>query len=122
MSKSSDKADRKYAIIEVPVTAVGSRFIVLPSKEGTHDIMLLEDAIKFNLPDIFSFMGYDEFQAHIFKFTRDAELDIDNSDTTTIIQKLEKGLKNRKRANPFAWLTMRTSIRVFSNTCWPGWG
>jgi len=100
MSKSSDKADRKYAIIEVPVTAVGSRFIVLPSKEGTHDIMLLEDAIKFNLPDIFSFMGYDEFQAHIFKFTRDAELDIDNSDTTTIIQKLEKGLKNRKKGKP----------------------
>lgn len=100
MSKSSDKADRKYAIIEVPVTAVGSRFIVLPSKEGTHDIMLLEDAIKFNLPDIFSFMGYDEFQAHIFKFTRDAELDIDNSDTTTIIQKLEKGLKNRRKGKP----------------------
>lgn len=100
MAKSSDKANRKYAIIEVPVTAVGSRFIVLPSKEGTHDIMLLEDAIKFNLPDIFSFMGYDEFQAHIFKFTRDAELDIDNSDTTTIIQKLEKGLKNRKKGKP----------------------
>ncbi|MCH5598177.1 polyphosphate kinase 1 [Niabella ginsengisoli] len=100
MSKSTNRADRKYAIIEVPVTAVGSRFIVLPSKEDTHDIMLLEDAIKFNLPDIFNFMGYDEFQAHIFKFTRDAELDIDNSDTTTIIQKLEKGLKNRKKGKP----------------------
>ncbi|MFT4092458.1 MAG: polyphosphate kinase 1 [Niabella sp.] len=100
MSKSTEKADRKYAIIEVPVTAVGSRFIVLPSKEGTHDIMLLEDAIKFNLPDIFGFLGYDEFQAHIFKFTRDAELDIDNSDTATIMQKLEKGLKNRKRGKP----------------------
>lgn len=100
MSKSTDKADRKYAIIEVPVTAVGSRFIVLPSRPGTHDIMLLEDAIKFNLPDIFRFMGYDEFQANIFKFTRDAELDIDNSDTATIVQKLEKGLKNRKKGKP----------------------
>ena len=99
MSKSADRSDRKYAIIEVPVTALG-RFIVLPSKEGTHDIMLLEDAIKFNLPDIFNFMGYDEFQANVFKFTRDAELDIDNSDTTTIIQKLEKGLKNRKKGKP----------------------
>lgn len=100
MYKSFKKSDRKYAIIEVPVTAMGGRFIVLPSKKDTHDIMLLEDAIKFNLPHIFSFMGYDEYQAHIFKFTRDAELDIDNSDSATIIQKLEKGLKNRKKGKP----------------------
>ncbi len=100
MSKNADKTSRKYAIIEVPVHAVGSRFIVLPSKEGRFDIMLLEEAIKFNLPDVFRFMGYDEFQAHVFKFTRDAELDIDNSDTTTLAQKLEKGLKNRKKGKP----------------------
>ncbi len=100
MKKSTDKAARKYAIIEVPVASVGTRFIVLPSKENRHDIMLLEDAIKFNLPDIFRFMGYDEFQANVFKFTRDADLDIDNSDTTTLVQKLEKGLKNRKKGKP----------------------
>lgn len=99
MSKSDEPADSKYAVIEVPVTAVG-RFILLPSKPGQHDIMLLEDAIKFNLPDIFSFLGYNRFKAHIFKFTRDAELDIDNADTTSFITKLEKGLKNRKKGKP----------------------
>ena len=99
MSKSDDPSDFKFAVIEVPVTAVG-RFILLPSKPGTHDIMLLEDAVRFNLPGIFNFLGYDQFKAHIFKFTRDAELDIDNADTTPFVQKLEKGLKNRKKGKP----------------------
>ncbi len=99
MSKKNDPSDRKYAVIEIPVSAVG-RFILLPSKPGQHDIMLLEDAIKFNLPDIFSFLGYDSFSGHIFKFTRDAELDIDNADTSSIVQKLEKGLKNRRKGKP----------------------
>ncbi|MCF3108429.1 polyphosphate kinase 1 [Niabella sp. CC-SYL272] len=99
MRKSFNRQDRKYAIIEVPVTAVG-RFIELPSRASQHDIMLLEDAIISNLPDIFRFLGYDEFRAHIFKFTRDAELDIDTADNTSIIQKLETGLKNRKKGTP----------------------
>lgn len=99
MSKSTAPEDSRYAVIEVPVTAVG-RFILLPSQQGQQDIMLLEDAIKYNLPDIFSFMGYDRFKAHIFKFTRDAELDIDNADTSPFIKKLEKGIKNRKKGKP----------------------
>lgn len=99
MSKASNPEDTKYAVIEVPVTAVG-RFILLPSKRGQHDIMLLEDAIRFNLSGIFGFLGYDQFKAHIFKFTRDAELDIDNADTTPFIKKLEKGLKDRKKGKP----------------------
>ncbi|GAB3027226.1 polyphosphate kinase 1 [Niabella terrae] len=100
LSRKADPADRRYAIIEMPVQAVGSRFIVLPSPAGSHDIMLLEDAIKFNLPEVFGFLGYDQYQAYIFKFTRDAELDIDNADTTSLIQQLEKGLRNRKKGKP----------------------
>lgn len=99
MAKSDNKEDRKYALIEVPATAVG-RFIILPSVPDQHDIMLLEDAIRFSLPDIFKFLGYDEFQANIFKFTRDAELDIESADNSTIIEKLEKGLINRKKGKP----------------------
>lgn len=100
LSKTENHTQKKYAIIEVPVVAMGSRFIVLPSAPGHHDILLLEDAIKVNLPGLFSFLGYDQFQANVFKFTRDADLDIDNADTANIIQKLEKGLKNRKKGKP----------------------
>ena len=60
--------------------------------------MLLEDVIRFNLPRIFSHLGYTRFEAHMFKVTKDAEIDIDNDISTTFIQKIEKGLKNRRKA------------------------
>jgi polyphosphate kinase len=90
---------RKYALIEVPSRVLG-RFSILPSPKDEHHILLLEDIIRFNLPDIFSYFGYNQYQSHIFKVTRDAEMDIDEDVSTTIIQKLQKGLKNRRKGKP----------------------
>lgn len=99
MWKKESALKKKYALIEIPSRVLG-RFLILPSKPDEHHIMLLEDIIRFNLPDIFSYFGYDQYQSHIFKVTRDAEIDIDNDLSTTIIQKLEKGLKNRRKGKP----------------------
>ncbi|MEO6071409.1 MAG: polyphosphate kinase 1 [Chitinophagaceae bacterium] len=99
MSQKESVLKRKYAVIEVP-TRVVDRFLILPSPEGEHHIMLLEDVIRHNLPDIFRFFGYDEYVSHIFKVTRDAEIDIDSDISTTLIQKIEKGLKNRRKGKP----------------------
>lgn len=100
MWKKESALKRKYALIEVPSRTLG-RFIILPSpKPEESHIILLEDIIRFNLPDIFSYFGYDQYQSHIFKVTRDAEMDIDEDVSTTIIQKLEKGLKNRRKGKP----------------------
>lgn len=94
---------RKYAVIEVPSRIVG-RFILLPSPDGEHHIILLEDVIRYNLPQIFSFFGYDQYQAHVFKVTKDAEIDIDNDVATNLIQKIEKGLKNRRKGKPVRFI------------------
>ncbi|MFI5132804.1 MAG: polyphosphate kinase 1 [Chitinophagales bacterium] len=99
MWKKESALKRKYALIEVPDRDL-NRFLLLPSKPGENHIMLLEDVIRFNLPDIFSYFGYDQYQAHIFKVTRDAEIDIDNDISTSLIQKIEKGIKNRKKGKP----------------------
>lgn len=99
MRKKNDAYQQKYALIEVPAKAVG-RFILLPSKEGEKHIILLEDLIRYNLPDIFSYFGYDYFEAHIFKVTKDAEIDLDNDLSTTFVEKMEKGLKNRRKGKP----------------------
>jgi polyphosphate kinase len=99
MWKTESPLKRKYAIIEVPDREL-SRFVKLPSPAGTHHIMLLEDVIRFNLPDIFSYFGYDQYQSYIFKVTRDAEFDIDNDISTSLIQKIEKGIKSRKKGKP----------------------
>ncbi|MCG2616634.1 polyphosphate kinase 1 [Terrimonas sp. NA20] len=99
MWKKDSALKKKYALIEVPSRALG-RFVLLPSKPGEHRIILLEDVIRCNLPEIFSYFGYDQYHSHIFKVTRDAELDIDSDISTNIIQKIEKGLKNRRKGKP----------------------
>jgi polyphosphate kinase len=99
MRKEETAYEQKYALIEVPSKAVG-RFVQLPSKEGEHSIILLEDVIKFNLPTIFSYFGFDHFTAHIFKITKDAEIDIDTDLSTSFIQKIIRALKNRRKGRP----------------------
>lgn len=88
-----------YAIIEVPSKVLG-RFVVLPSEHSERNVMLLEDVIICNLPHIFSYFGYDDFEAHCFKVTKDAEFDLDNDIRTTLAEKIEKAVKNRRKGKP----------------------
>ncbi len=99
MRKKNSAYQQKYALIEVPAKAVG-RFIQLPSKAGEKNIILLEDVIRYNLPHIFSYFEYDNFDAYVFKVTKDAEIDIDNDVSTTFVEKIEKGVKNRRKGKP----------------------
>jgi polyphosphate kinase len=94
-SKKSKKL-RSYALIEIP-TKVLPRFVILPSEKGFSDIILLEDIIRFNLPNLFAPFGFDDCAGYIIKVTRDAELEADNDVHTSLIEKLEKQIKNRKK-------------------------
>ena len=96
LSKADKSIPKKFALVSVPARRL-PRFIILPSKQNEKHIILLEDIIRFCLPNIFSFFGYDTFTSAIIKLTRDAEIDIDNDVSTSLIQKIEKGLKNRKK-------------------------
>lgn len=99
LSKADKSIPQKFALVSVPARRL-SRFIILPSKASEKHIILLEDIIRFCLPHIFSFFGYDTFSSYLIKVTRDAEIDIDNDVSTSLIQKIEKGLKNRKKGKP----------------------
>jgi len=99
LAKKDRSIPQKFALISVPSRSL-SRFIILPSRPNESNIILLDDVIRYCLPNIFSFFGYDSFSAHAIKVTRDAEIDIDNDISTSFIQKIEKGLKNRKKGKP----------------------
>jgi polyphosphate kinase len=99
LSRKDSTMKRKYAIIEIPSKANG-RFIQLPSPPGQHHIILLEDVIRFNLKGIFSYFGYDRYASWVFKVTKDAEIDMDSDISTTLIQKIEKGVRNRRTGKP----------------------
>jgi polyphosphate kinase len=99
MRNKNNAYSEKFSLIEVPSRSVG-RFIILPSKTGTTNIILLEDLIRFNLPIIFAHFKFNQFDAHIFKITKDAEIDIDQEVGLNFIEKISKGIKNRRKGKP----------------------
>lgn len=89
----------KYAVIEVPTKTV-TRFVVLPAKANKKYIILLDDVIRFCVDEIFTPFGLKATESYNIKLTRDAELDIDNDLSQNILEKISKGLKQRKRGLP----------------------
>jgi len=102
LSITDNSIPQRYALVSVPSRL--HRFIILPTQTENHNVILLEDIIRFCLPNIFSYFGYDTFSSSIIKVTRDAEIDIDNDVSTSLIQKIEKGLKNRKKGKPVRFI------------------
>ena len=99
MQKKNSAYKQQYALIEIPSKTLG-RFVKLPTDKKETHIILLEDIVRVNLPYIFSYFGYDHFEAHIFKVTKDAELDLDNDISTSLVEKMQKGLKKRRKGKP----------------------
>ena len=97
--KKEGRKTAEYAIIELPVALAG-RFIRLPDKDGKNYLMYLDDVIRYCLPLIFDGTDYGHFEAYSFKFTKDAEMEIDNDLRNGILQKISKGVKSRKRGEP----------------------
>lgn len=102
LSVKDGSIPQKFALVSVPSRL--PRFIILPSSAEGNYIILLEDIIRFCLPNIFAYFNYDTFSSNIIKVTRDAEIDIDNDVSTSFIQKIEKGLKNRKKGKPVRFI------------------
>lgn len=93
---ASGKTVYEYSFFELPVQNCG-RFIRLPDKDGKSYIMYLDDVVRCSLPKIFAGSGCTGFESYAFKFTRDAEMEIDDDQRSGILQKISKGLKNRKK-------------------------
>ena len=99
VTRHEPKTVSDYAFLELPVAQCG-RFVRLPDHEGKSYLMYLDDAVRHCLPFIFEGLGYTGYEAYTFKFTRDAEMGIDNDLRTGMLQKISKGVKSRKRGEP----------------------
>ena len=99
LSRKNKPEKFAYALIRVPSFSL-SRFLVLPEKNGKKYVMLLDDIIRYSLPDIFPLFNFDYFEAYTIKVTRDAELDIDDDISKSFIEKMEDSLKRRKVGTP----------------------
>ncbi|AEA43470.1 polyphosphate kinase 1 [Fluviicola taffensis] len=91
------KRKARYALIEIPNLV--SRFYILES-EKEKGVILIDDIIRLNLADIFPIFSFDTIEAFTFKFTRDAELNLDDDVSMSFIEKMEKSIKQRKKGEP----------------------
>ena len=93
---ATGKPVRDFALIELP-TREFDRFIVLPSDGDTTCIIFLDDVVRFCLPFIFAGLGYESFEAYTLKFTRDAEMALDGDIDEGLVEKVARGVRNRKK-------------------------
>lgn len=88
-----------FAFIELPIKL--NRFIVLPIEEnGSQFIMMLDDLIRFHFHLIFSMFNYDKIEGHMFKITRDGELDIEENFGKSYAEKIMNSVRDRIFADP----------------------
>ena len=92
-----DEAGTRYAVIEVPSHL--PRFLVLPSTaEGQH-VMFIEDVIRLHLGRIFALFEPELVYAHAIKVTRDAEIDMDDDLSRSLMEKMSRGIARRKKGH-----------------------
>ncbi|HTA83569.1 MAG TPA: polyphosphate kinase 1 [Bacteroidia bacterium] len=91
----------RYALIQIP-THILPRFVVLPKKVKSENryIILLDDIIRFCLKEVFAVLDVDSAEAYTIKLTRDAELDIDQDFSKSIVEKIQASVKQRKVGDP----------------------
>jgi polyphosphate kinase len=95
-SKKTKKT--QHILIEVPHEL--PRFLKTETKGDRTNIMFIEDVIRHNLPAMFNALGYDQIEAFIIKFTRDAELNIDNDVSKSFLAIMEESVKKRSKGIP----------------------
>jgi polyphosphate kinase len=103
-----EKADAKprFALIEISKTM--DRFIVLPSKNGSEYIIMVDDVLRYCLDDIFNIFTYDSISAHMIKITRDGELDFDSDLSKSFIHKISESVKDRQIGDPVRFVYDKT--------------
>nr|WP_314688163.1 RNA degradosome polyphosphate kinase [uncultured Porphyromonas sp.] len=84
------------ALLEVPTKELG-RFFRLRDHGGESYLMFLDDVLRACLPYFFVGDQYARYEAYTFKFTRDAEFEIDQDLRTSVVEKVSRGVKRRKR-------------------------
>ena len=99
LQKKGSRTITDYAFLELPVGLCG-RFVSLPDNDGKSYLMYLDDVVRCCLPLVFEGLEFNSYEAYAFKFTRDAEMEIDNDLRTGTLQKISKGVKSRKRGEP----------------------
>ena len=100
----------RYAILQIPSDHL-PRFITLPTRENRHELILIDDVVRYCMPDLFP--GFEIQSAYSIKLTRDAELYIDDEFSGDLISKIKSSLNKRNVGPGTRFVYDRTIPRKF---------
>lgn len=92
---------QRVAVVEVPTDRM-NRFVEIPRRKGKSGrvFIALDNVIRACLPQMFrGVMPIDSVAAYCFKFSRDAELELDVGIMDSLIEKMASSLKQRRKAD-----------------------
>lgn len=92
----------EYALLKIP-TDVLPRFIVIPAPKGKRSkvVIVLENIIRHCLIDVFrGTQNIKDAEAYTIKMTRDAELELGDGITQSLMDKISSSLKKRSKGDP----------------------
>jgi len=95
----TEERENEYALIEVPADVL-PRFILLPRNGRNNYVIMLDDVIRFGLPMVFDVFDFDAIDAYTIKLTRDAELDIEDDITQSLLEKISQSVRRRMKGEP----------------------
>jgi polyphosphate kinase len=96
----------RYSILEIPSPPL-PRFVVIPSAGRSRKkvLIVIENIIRLCLKEVFrGVLAIQHAEAFTFKLTRDAELEIGEGVTQSLIDKVSSSLKKRKLADPVRFI------------------
>ena len=113
-----NREGQKFAVIEVPSEQLG-RFIEIPRQRGRRKgtvYITLDNVIRACLLQVFrGVFGKATVSAYCFKFSRDAELELDPSINESLIEKMASSLKQRRRADAVRFVYDKTMPEALLN-------
>lgn len=88
-------------ILKIP-DEIGGRFLQFPAHNGTFEVILIDEVIRFCLPQIFP--GTTINSCHSFKLTRDGDLYLEDEFAREVVDKIRMSLQKRKTGVPSRFL------------------
>lgn len=108
------------AVVEVPTDRL-QRFVEIPRRKGKGGkvFIVLDNIMRACLPQMFrGAIPIDMARAYCFKFSRDAELEIDTGITQSLIDKMALSLKQRRKADTVRMVyDGKMSARLLEHLC-----
>lgn len=95
------RKEQRVAVVEVPTDRL-SRFVEIPRRRGKGGrvFIALDNVIRSCLPQMFrGVLPIDTASAYCFKFSRDAELELEVGIMESLIEKMASSLKQRQKAD-----------------------